>query len=92
MCAPSSCFSAHTIASCKEQDASADLRAPVQMDGNDAVLCSANSTMPVSNIDNCPTGYTCATLPSTFLMAAVGNMSETFLNGACWCCPLRQTA
>ena len=54
----------------------------VQMDGSDAVLCSANSTLPVSGVETCPTGSTCAALPGAYVAAAIDKpLADTFLNG-----------
>ena len=58
------------------------LRCCVQMDGSDALLCSANTTLPVTGIANCPSGYACATLSDAFLNETIGGIADTFLNGA----------
>ena len=52
-----------------------------QADGDQAVLCSVNSSLAVSGVDACPRGYACAALPSAFLDAAVGALPSDLFSG-----------
>ena len=54
----------------------------LQMSGDQAVLCSVNTTLNVSNVDACPKGSSCSALPTAFLDAAIGGVPSDLFSGA----------